>query len=137
MNATSRAWKRWLNWIGRAAMTLGFAAGVVVLLLWLAGKSAPKVPVSTAASSPESAVAGRVVKVRMVRVPLSESAVGTIRAVHETSIGSRLLARVVEVQLKAGQPVKADDVLVRLDDTDLKAKPTASVAFAHNRIADR
>ena len=47
---------------------------------------------------------------------------GTIRAVHETSIGSKLLARVVEVNLKAGQKVKAGDVLVRLDDTDLRAK---------------
>jgi RND family efflux transporter MFP subunit len=60
--------------------------------------------------------------VRRIRLPLSESAVGTIRAVHETSIGSKLLARVVEVNLKAGQKVQAGDVLVRLDDTDLKAK---------------
>ena len=52
----------------------------------------------------------------------SESAVGTIRAVHETSIGSKLLARVVEVNLKAGQKVQTGDVLIRLDDTDLRAK---------------
>jgi membrane fusion protein, multidrug efflux system len=59
---------------------------------------------------------------RLVRVPLSESAVGTIRAVHETSIGSKLLARVVEVNLKAGQKVQKGDVLIRLDDADLRAK---------------
>ena len=47
---------------------------------------------------------------------------GTVRAVHETTIGSKLLARVVEVNLKAGQKVKAGDVLLRLDDTDLRAK---------------
>ena len=57
-----------------------------------------------------------------IRLPLSESAVGTIRAVHETTIGSKLLGRVVEVNLKAGQKVKAGDILVRLDDTDLRAK---------------
>jgi RND family efflux transporter MFP subunit len=57
-----------------------------------------------------------------VRLPRSESSVGTIRAVHETSIGSRLLARVEEVNLKAGQQVLAGDVLVRLNDTDLQAR---------------
>ena len=41
---------------------------------------------------------------------------------HETTIASKLLARVVEVNLKAGQSVHAGDVLVRLDDTDLRAK---------------
>ena len=65
---------------------------------------------------------GPVVPVRIVRIPLVETAVGTIRAVHETTIGSKLLARVVEVNLKAGQKVRQGDVLVRLDDTDLRAK---------------
>ena len=102
---------------------MGFAAAVIVLLLWLAGKFAPKVPVATESpQSPSADVAGQVVPVRLVRLPRSESAVGTIRAVHETSIGSRLLARVEEVNLKAGQEVKAGDVLVRLNDTDLKAR---------------
>ena len=67
-------------------------------------------------------VEGQLVPVRLILLPLSESAVGTIRAVHETTIGSKLLARVVEVNLKAGQKVQAGDVLVRLDDTDLQAK---------------
>jgi RND family efflux transporter MFP subunit len=70
----------------------------------------------------ESAVDGQVATVRKIRVPLTESAIGTIRAVHETSIGSKLLARVMEVNLKAGEKVRKGDVLIRLDDTDLKAK---------------
>ena len=55
---------------------------------------------------------------------------GTIRAVHETAIGSKLLARVMEVNLKAGQQVHAGDVLVRLDDTDLRAKLQQAQAAA-------
>ena len=109
--------------LGQAAVLLGFAAAVVVSLLWLAGTFARKVPVSTASPPPQGPPAdGEAVKARFIRQPLVESAVGTIRAVHETSIGSRLLARVVEVNLKAGQPVKANDVLLRLDDADLQAK---------------
>jgi len=114
---------RWIRRGFQAAAFLGFAAGVVALMLWLSGKFSPKVPATNAAARAEaSAVEGRLVPVRLVQLPLSESAVGTIRAVHETSIGSKLLARVVEVNLKAGQKVHAGDVLIRLDDTDLRAK---------------
>jgi RND family efflux transporter MFP subunit len=113
-------WMRRGSW---AAIFIAFAAGVILLLLWLGGNFAPKVATSAAADRAEPpAIRGRVETVRRVRLPVFESAVGTIRAVHEATIGSKLLARVVEVNLKAGQKVHAGDVLVRLDDTDLKAK---------------
>jgi RND family efflux transporter MFP subunit len=114
---------RWARWGGRAAVLLGFAAGVIFLMLWLAGYFAPKVPENPTTGGPQVLGLGRRAEtVRLIRLPLSESAVGTIRAVHETSIGSKLLARVMEVNLKAGQKVRAGDVLLRLDDTDLRAK---------------
>jgi len=114
---------RWGRGIGRLAAMLVFAAGVVVLMLWLAGTFEPKVPVDTLSSPAQAAeVRGEVVPVRVRKLPLYESAVGSIRAVHETSVGSKLLARVVEVNLKAGQAVKEGDVLVRLDDSDLQAR---------------
>jgi membrane fusion protein, multidrug efflux system len=114
---------QWTRWVGRGIVLLGFAGGVVVLMLWLAGKFSPKVPATTdAGQARASMIEGQTASVQMIRLPLSESAVGTIRAVHETSIGSKLLARVMEVNLKAGQKVKAGDVLLRLDDTDLRAK---------------
>ena len=113
----------WTRWGGRALVLLAFAVAVILLVLWLAGKFAPKVPATPTAVPARSAdLKGNVEPVRLVRLPRYESAVGTVRAVHETSIGSRLLARVMEVNLKAGQPVRTGDVLVRLDDTDLKAK---------------
>ncbi len=115
--------KQWVHWVGRGAVVLAFTAGVAVLLFWLAGRFSPKVPVNAGGEpSGASRIASEVVEVRMVTLPLSESAVGTIRAVHEMAIGSKLLVRVMEVNLKAGQEVKANDVLFRLDDTDLRAK---------------
>jgi RND family efflux transporter MFP subunit len=63
-------------------------------------------------------------------VPLEEWAVGSIRAVHETTIGSKLLARVMDVDLRAGQQVRAGDVLMRLDDADLRAKLQQAEAAA-------
>lgn len=123
MTRPHEVWLHTVRWIGRAVAMLVFAAGVVVLMLWLAGKFAPKVPVASTTSAAQGAeVKGDVVPVRSRKLPLYESAVGSIRAVHETSVGSKLLARVVEVNLKAGQEVKKDEVLVRLDDSDLRAK---------------
>lgn len=126
--------------LGQLAVGLAFSAAVVVLLLWLAGKFEPKTPqvLRQAAGANESDVKNRLVAARKIRVPLDEAAVGTIRAVHETSIGSKLLARVVEVNVTAGKPVKANDVLVRLDDSDLRAKlqqAKAAVASAEANAA--
>ena len=113
----------WMRWGGRILVLLTFAVGVIVLTLWLAGRFAPKVPApSRNAFSQSPDVKGNVALVRLVRLPLYETAVGTVRAVHETTIGSKLLASVMEANLKAGQKVRVGDVLVRLDDTDLKAK---------------
>ena len=122
---------RWLRRLLQAVAFLGFAAGVVVLMLWLAGKFSPKVPATnSAAQSETSRTSAQLVPVALVELPLTESAVGTIRAVHETSIGSKLLARVVEVNLKAGQKVHAGDVLIRLDDSDLRARLQQAQAAA-------
>lgn len=115
---------RWsLKVVGRAVVVLAFVGAGVVLMMGLAGKFSPKVLATVEApGSAEREISGRAVAVRKIRVPRIESAVGTIRAVHETTIGSKLLARVIDVQLKAGQKVREGDVLVRLDDADLQAK---------------
>jgi RND family efflux transporter MFP subunit len=114
---------QFVRWTIRIVAILAFSGGVIVLMLWLAGKFTPKVPITTdTAQTQNQNFAGRIVKVRLIRLPLYESAVGSIRSVHETTIASKLLARVVEVNLRAGQSVHAGEVLVRLDDTDLRAK---------------
>jgi RND family efflux transporter MFP subunit len=123
MNTNGRIVQKWADWGSRAAILLAFAVSVTLLLLWLAGQFEPKVSMQTEpASSNEHKTLGTVAPVRWVHLPVVETAVGTIRPVHETNIGTRLLGRVVEVNLKAGQAVNADDVLVRLDDTDLRAR---------------
>src|SRR5260221_3923361 len=138
MNTYRRISRQWPDWGIRAATLLVFTVGVTVLLLWLAGKFAPKVSMQTerVAASKDKAP-GIVAEVRLVRLPLVETAVGTIRPVHETTIGAKFLARVVEVNLKAGQVVKAGDVLVRLDDIDLRARRRQSEAVLNAAEAAR
>jgi RND family efflux transporter MFP subunit len=62
------------------------------------------------------------VPARKIAVERTESAVGTIQAVLQTSVASRIQANVVEVNVQAGQEVTKGEVLVRLDDADLKAR---------------
>ena len=65
-------------------------------------------------------------------------AIGTIRAVHETAVASRLLARVKEVRVVAGQTVRQGEVLVELDQADLEARikeADANVRAAQSRLA--
>jgi RND family efflux transporter MFP subunit len=131
--------KPYLPWLRYLAVGAGFAGVILVLMLWLAGRFSPKVPVPQATSRPEPGhvpPAGSVVEARAVTLPVTESAVGSIRAVHETSVASRLLAKVVQVNVTAGQRVKRDEVLVRLDDSDLRARlQQAQAGVARARAA--
>jgi RND family efflux transporter MFP subunit len=138
MNTKRTILQQLAGWGSRTAILLVFAAGVTVLLIWLAGKFAPKVSAQTghAAVSADGAP-GFVAQARLIQIPRVETAVGTIRPVHETAVGARLLARVVEVNLKAGQVVNAGDVLVRLDDLDLQAKRRQAEAVLNAAQAAR
>lgn len=102
--------------------SVAFTVLCVVLMMLLAGWFTAKVP--AASPPPRGGVPEgmRAVAVRMVSLPIDESAVGTMQAVQETTLASRILARVVEIDLRAGQPVGETDVLVRLDESDLKAR---------------
>ncbi|MHB8902326.1 MAG: efflux RND transporter periplasmic adaptor subunit, partial [Thermoguttaceae bacterium] len=112
------------RWVGRLAVLGVFAAGVVLIVLKLAGKFDPKVSESPSAAGPatSSPAPGLVATARLKTVPRTESAVGSIRPERETSIGAKLLARVIEINIRAGQAVREGDLLVRLDDADLKPK---------------
>ena len=107
---------------------LVFLVVVVLLMVWLAGGFNRKIdrspPQSQAASRPpsEPAAGAETTEGRMKQVPRVEQAVGTVRAVHETAIAAKLLAKIMEVNITAGQAVHRGDVLVRLDDEDLAAR---------------
>lgn len=136
MTATNRI-QVWGRGLGRIAIYIAFAAGVGLLLFWLAGTFEPKATTTGDEGAEPARVAGQVAPVRTASIPLVETAVGTIRPVHETAIGSKLLARVMEVNMKAGQTVKDGDVLVRLDDTDLRAKLRQAEAALNSAEAAR
>ena len=107
---------------------------MVLLLAWLMGAFGKRVPPGSTPRTEPQLPAGERLQVAPTRVHRSEAAVGTIRAVHETTVSSRILARVRTMAiLRAGQPVAAGDVLVELEQNDLRAM--ADQARAALRVA--
>ncbi len=124
------------GWILKALLAAGMTIAVAGMMLVLAGVFKPKTADEPAAAVERPYAGQPTAEVRLVRRQRFESAVGTIRPVHESSVASKLLARVVEVRVQAGQVVTQDDVLVRLDDAELQARlEQALAAVAVSRAA--
>ena len=97
-------------------------AAVVWMLLWASGVFHPKVH-SLANKHNDVIPEGlEVLELKLVEIPRYETAVGTIQAVHEAAVASKILARIEEVNVTAGQKVRAGEILVRLQDQDLRAR---------------
>lgn len=117
----------------------GFAVvGVTLLLLALAGVFHAKVPATTPRAASRSVPPGaELAEVRRITRPRYEVAVGAVKPVHEISLASRLLAKVVEVRVRAGQVVAAGELLVQLDDADLTARLKQAEAALQSATAQR
>ena len=124
-------WRRSTKVFWTLLLTTLFAVGIVALMMVLSGVFESKVKVGTDKERPhvssETANLAQGV-VKRVRRPRQETAVGTIRAVYEAVVASKLLARVEEVRVRAGQDVKQGDVLVLLDKADLKSRIEQALA---------
>ena len=67
-------------------------------------------------------VAVRTEAVRLEQVPVTVSAVGTTEPYARATPGTRLLGRVVQVEVSEGQPVEEGTVLGRIENRDLDAQ---------------
>lgn len=122
--------KRAVSIIAKAAVGLGFTVAVVVLLLWLAGAFESKITPEThpAPSARGVPVGAGLVAAVSVQIPREESAVGTVEADRQSTIASRILSRVVSIDVEAGQRVEQGQVLAMLDDSDLRQRLEQSQA---------
>lgn len=113
-------WTRSLGrWVGMGLGTLA----VVLVLLWLMGVFHDKVqPGKTRDALPRLPTNAQVQTVTSVEVPIYETSIGSVSPIQRIQIGSKLLARVVEMKVeKAGQRVQKGELLVRLQSKDLEA----------------
>ncbi|MDK2973491.1 MAG: hypothetical protein PWP23_3246 [Candidatus Sumerlaeota bacterium] len=116
---------------------LAFVVGIVLLggvMAWFAGVFEDQVAPGTVAPPAEKHT-GTEVTVRLVEDPIVELAAGTVRAREETVLSSRIAARIESVAVRSGDSVKAGDVLIRLDERDLRARVDQARQSAEAAIA--
>jgi RND family efflux transporter MFP subunit len=120
---------KWLiRWARTGAVILISVGGIVVLLIWLAGGFHEKIEPGPAEVGMKPLGQAPTIAVERVTVPLSEEAVGTVQAAHETDVGAKIMARVLAVHLQAGQHVEKAQVLIELDKSDLEAQTSQARA---------
>ncbi len=143
MNATSRVVSarppadkppivRGGGWLLTFLISAVATAGVTWMLLHLSGLFEQKVPpVGDEPAAGERLPEGtELVAARLITRPRYESAVGTVKPVHEVSVASKIMAVIEDVRVGAGQAVRAGDVLVVLDDDALVARVAQAEAAA-------
>jgi len=112
----------WIRWMRSGAVIVLSVGGIVVLLIWLARGFHEKIQPGPTLVGTQPLGDAPTVAVEQVTVPFSEDAVGTVRAVHETELGAKIMARVLAVHFQAGQHVEKDQVLLELARGDLEAR---------------
>ncbi len=107
-----------------AAVGIGAA---VLVLVWLAGGFNEKAPPGeedlAALDLPEGM---RVKTAALEDTKVEEWTSGTLASARRTAVSSRLLARIREVRVKAGDTVREGDVLVVLESADYEARVQAA-----------
>ncbi|MBL8573827.1 MAG: efflux RND transporter periplasmic adaptor subunit [Hyphomicrobiaceae bacterium] len=111
--------------LGLSASPAGKLAG--------APSGAPGAPGAAPAGGPPGAGAPRpiaveAIAVRLDKVQVTLSAVGTLRADEQVTISPEIEGRIAEIGFEEGKPVDKDRVLFRLDDVILKAEASQSRA---------
>lgn len=100
--------------------TLLALAALLGLIAWMAGAFRDKIePGLTAAPD---AAAGDVHRVVATEEPLFEAVPASVAARETTIVAARLLARITEIAVRAGDYVDAGDLLVSLEQSDLEAR---------------
>lgn len=111
---------------GTIRSLLQLAVGGVVLVgavAWLSGACGERIaPGEQAAAGLEAGADAQRAAVEEVRTPVAEWASGTVASAHETTISSKILARIAAIPVRAGSVVAAGDLLVRLESADLAAR---------------
>lgn len=131
----SRQVAPWRSVAIKGSVAAAATVGIVALLLMLAGAFHRKVPKGVPEPARTPASDGTRAEVRFIQRPRFETAIGTVKPVHESAMASKLLARVEEVHATAGQSVKQGELLVKLDDADLRARLDQALAVETTAIA--
>jgi membrane fusion protein (multidrug efflux system) len=98
---------------------------LLVLVVWMSGGCGERIAPEDLAPAAGNRSA-RSEPVILERVEIHEQASGTLVSERHTTIASKILARIEDVKVSAGDTVQVGDVVVRLDSRDLEARLAAA-----------
>jgi len=118
-------------------------ASLVGILVWMSGGFRHKIHPGTVEIKPRLADGLTTDSVHAIVEMETTEVVGTLRAERRTAVSSKIMATIAEIAVRAGDKVTKGQVLVRLDDRDLRARleqakkaVEAAVAGAEQAEAD-
>ncbi|MCC7014802.1 MAG: efflux RND transporter periplasmic adaptor subunit [Planctomycetes bacterium] len=112
VNKGSALW----SWVGLLAVLVG-------VVLYAGGfLSGERIAAGDRGSVESEPTPQRTAQAEQLTRTLHEDAVGTVRSRRTVAVAAQLPAAIVRVEVQAGSAVSAGQVLVQLDDRDLKAK---------------
>ena len=129
----------WMNRLRSIGVWLALLAGIVgvtLLLMVFAGYFHTKVDATPTTRLRPPPAGAKYAAVREITQPRYESAIGAIKPVHEANVASKILARVLEVNVTAGKKVTVGDVLVRLSDDEQRSRVQQAEANRESMAAE-
>ena len=95
-------------------------AGLLLMIAWMAGLFVEKIPPGI--NTIVQANTGEPIAVTISDVVIIENVPASVEATQATLISSRLMARIIAVKVHAGDTVKRGDLLLELENSDIKAQ---------------
>lgn len=93
---------------------------LLLMIAWMAGLFVEKIEPGMAAG--ETVTTGEPVTVNVSEVTILEKVPASVEAAQATLISSRLLARIVAIGVRAGDSVSKGDLLLELENSDIRAR---------------
>jgi RND family efflux transporter MFP subunit len=106
-------------------------AALLLMIAWMAGIFVEKIPPGV--NTIEQTNTGEAITVRIADVTIIEKVPATVEATQATLISSRLMARIIAIKVRAGDSVSRGDLLLELENSDIKAQ--VQQAEAHIRAS--
>lgn len=117
----------------KIVLSLLAIVALFLMIAWMAGFFVDKIEPGTGAM--EQTVTGDPFVVEAMQVSIIEKVPASIEAAQATLISSRLLARIVEVRVRAGDSVSKGDLLLQLENSDIRAQVQQAQAIIDSNTA--
>lgn len=106
------------------AIPLFAIAGLLLVILWMAGAFYNKIDPDVLSTS--KTYAGETFLINAVEQQGYEDVPATVRSKQTTNVAARILAPIKSIHVKAGDLVKTGDLLIELDNRNLRAQTAQS-----------